>query len=90
MTLAIFLHFLKESGAIVMGGRTSKSDDGLSISEYCAEKLQSSGKAEVSKLVDLVGDSVAPLLGKGGPRVKITTGGLRLKILWSSQKLALL
>ena len=51
-------------GAIDVGGRTSKSDDEMSVSEFCAENLQSIGEVEVSLLVDLGGNSVVELLGK--------------------------
>ena len=55
------------SGTVEVAGRTSESDDGMRVSKDCAEKFDlPHGRVDVSKLVDLGGDSVADLLGKGG------------------------
>ena len=51
------------SGAVDGAERTSKSYYELSVSEHCAEKLRSSGEAEVNELVDLGGQSVAEIIG---------------------------
>ena len=69
------------SGAIEMGGRTNESDDELSTSEICTEKKQSFSEADVSQLVDLERDSVADLLGEGGPRAHNITGEAITKVI---------
>ena len=60
--------------AVDMSELPSRSDDGLSVSEFCAEEARSFSEAEMSKLVDLGGESVAEMSSEGGLRVQIDTG----------------
>ena len=46
-------------GDVDVGGRSIDSDDGVSVSEDCSEKLQSFNQVEMGKVLDLGGDSVA-------------------------------
>ena len=62
-------------GAVDVGAWTSENDDEMSVGEFCAETLKSVGEVEVSKPVNLGGDSVAELLGKEVYRAKIASGG---------------
>ena len=61
-TIQIEGPYVVARGAVDVSGWTSESDDEMILIEFCAEKLQSTGEVEVSKLVDLGGDSVAELL----------------------------
>ena len=57
--------------AVDMSELSSRSDDGVSVSEYYAEKLWSLSGAEVSRLAGLGRESTAELFGNGGSRPKI-------------------
>ena len=61
-TIQIEGPYIVARGAVDVSGWTSECDEEMILSEFCAEKLQSTGEVEVSKLLDLGGDSVAELL----------------------------
>ena len=58
------------SGAV----RSAEGGDGVSLSDYCAEKLQSFHEVAMSQLVDLNGVSTAVFLGDGELQIQIATG----------------
>ena len=74
-------------GIVDMGAWSSERVAEMSVSVFSAEKLQSVGEVEVSKLLDLGGDSVAELLRDGVYRAQIATGGAATEeIVFGSRK----
>ena len=54
-----------------MGERSSRSVDGVSLSEYCVEELRSYGEAELDKRGHLIEESVTRLFGEREPQMQL-------------------
>ena len=61
-------------GAIGLANRSSQGDHAVSVSEYCAEKLQSLSDSDLRKSVNVGEESAAELLFGGESRGQVTKG----------------
>ena len=62
------------SGSSDEGGRSSENDDGVSVSEWCAEKLEFFSEFEMTKVLEIGGDSFDEFLGEQQLEVHVATG----------------
>ena len=58
-------------GAVDLGEQLSQSDEGVDVSENCAEKLRSSGESNLDWLADLNQESVTRVLGEGESQKRV-------------------
>ena len=77
------------SGAVLAGGPSSDSDEGVSVSEGCAEKLQSFSEVEMSKLVDLGGNSKLELWVKQSYKFRLLLRAIAENVVASQESAVL-